>query len=212
VKKIILIVLLLVFYSTAHAQFIKNIGVKIGGTVYSQKWEYSDENLSFDPDTKTGLNIGVFAEFLNLPFISIIGEVNYVEKGIQKEMPIITQPDPMGPNNTRLWKAGLNYINLSLLGKVRLDGLIFTPYVIAGPKLDIEIGKSDDAHNNMFFNDFPKSRFGFKAGVGTEIKLFKITFLAEVLYDADFGKLIDTDFAKITSSAIDFRTGISISL
>jgi opacity protein-like surface antigen len=200
-------------YSASQAQFIKNIGIKIGGTVSRQKWEYAPESLiSLDPDSKIGFNVGVFAEFLDLPFISVVGEVNYVEKGMQMDV-YLTDLNSGELAGEQLHKAGFNYLNFSLLAKVRLDGIIFTPYLIAGPKVDFELNKKGEfITNSNLFNDFKKSRFGFKAGIGTEVKLFKITFLAEVLYDADFGLLYEGGLLKVTSSAVDFRTGVSISL
>jgi hypothetical protein len=214
VKKLLIITLLLGIYTSTHAQFIKNIGIKVGGTVSSQKWEYvsSVPVSSLDPDSKIGFNIGAFAEFLNLPFISVIGEINYVEKGIQKEIHLTDALHPEGNGQTAMWKAGVNYLDISLLGKVRLDGIIFTPYIIAGPRFDIEISKNEGAVDAVVFDDFSKGRFGFKAGIGTEVKLFKITFLAEVLYDADFGNVFESSILKVYSSAIDFRTGVSIGL
>lgn len=212
-KKLIIIVLLAGLYSTAQAQFIKNIGVKIGGTVSDQKWEYSHGSpVALDPDSKIGFNAGIFAEFLDMPFLSLIGEVNYVEKGMQMNVYLTSVEDP-GLGTEKLCKAGFNYLDFSLLAKVRLDGIIFTPYLLAGPKVDFELSKTGELiGDDSIFNDFKKSRFGFKAGVGTEVKLFKITFLAEVLYDADFGSLYEGGLLKVTSSAVDFRTGVSIAL
>jgi len=211
-KKLLVITLIFGFYSVTQAQFIKNVGIKIGGTASTQKWEYNPfiEMAGLKPDTKIGLNVGAFAEFLNLPFISLIGEVNYVEKGMQIDVLITDINNPEG-RSKELWKTGINYLNFSLLAKVRLEGIIFTPYLLAGPKFDIELGKSGKLVSaGSMFDDFTKTRFGFKAGIGTEIKLFNITFLTEVLYDADFGTLYESGILKVTSSAVDFRTGVSI--
>ena len=212
-KKLFVVVLILGLYSTSQAQFIKGLGIKVGGTASNQKWEYAPSSpISLNPDTKIGITVGAFAEFLNLPFISLIGEVNYVEKGMQMDVLVTGVNDPGGAVE-ELWKAGFNYLNLSLLAKVRLDGIIFTPYLLAGPKVDIEINRSGKLITaGSIFNDFKKNRIGFKAGIGTEVKLFKITFLAEVLYDADLGTLYEGGLLKVTSSAVDFRTGVFINL
>ncbi len=212
-KKLLIAVLLLGIYSTSYAQFLKSFGFKAGGTVSNQKWDYAPQGaISIAPDSKIGFNAGVFAEFLNLPFISLVGEVNYVEKGMQMDIIVTSINNPDG-GEEKLWKAGFNYLNFSLLAKVRLDGIIFTPYLLAGPKADFEISKSGEfITDGSAFNEFKKSRYGFKAGIGTEVKLFKINFIAEVLYDADFGSLYEGGFLKVTSSAVDFRTGVSINL
>lgn len=215
-KKALVVLFCLLLSASVQAQLIRSYGIKLGGTASYQKWEYSPSspvNLS-DPGTKNGLNIGGFVEFLQIPVFSVVAEVNYIERGMQRDVAgtSITSPDGTGgTGGTKTWTLGLNYLNISLLGKARMDGIICTPYLIAGPKVDLEISKSDDL-NTTFSNDFSKTRFGFKAGVGTEIKLFGINFLAEVLWNADLGNLYEGGMLKITTSAVDFRGGFSINM
>jgi len=213
-KKLLTLVCVFALVSSSLAQFIKNFGFKGGGTASTQKWEYAHSiPVLHKPDTKIGFDVGVFAEFLDLPFISLIGEVNYVEKGSQMIL-LSTDVSSSDYGEDTLWRAGFNYLNISLLTKVRLDGIIFTPYLIAGPKVDLEVSKDGEFITpGSIFNNFKKTRVGFKAGIGTEVKLFMINFLAEVLYDMDFGYLFEREsFLKITSSSVDFRTGVSIGL
>lgn len=61
-------------------------------------------------------------------------------------------------------------------------------------------------------NDLNKIRFGFKTGIGTEVYLFGINFLAEVIYDKDLGYLYQDDNWRITSSSFEFRGGAYINL
>lgn len=211
-KKLSLIILIIICYSTTQAQFIKNVGVKTGATISRQMWKYAPGlGISIDPDSKIGFNAGVFAEFLNLPFLSFVAEVNYVEKGMQLTAYITPIDNPDGGTET-VMKAGVNYLNLSLLAKVRLEGVLFTPYIIAGPKVDFEISRNGQILGGTVFDDYTKSRFGFKVGGGTEIKVLNITFLAEILYDSDFGNLFESSNLKITTSAVDLRAGVSLGL
>lgn len=213
-KKICIIILFFILSTAVEAQFIKRIGVKAGGTSSSQKYEYTIDYSTWndDPDCKTGLNIGIFGEFLNLPVISVIGEFNYVEKGSKRVIYLTDLQHPDGNGQTRTLKMGMDYLNLSLLCKARLESDICTPYVLLGPKFDYEINRSEAMEAGFPDNELNKFRFGFKAGIGTEIKLFGINFLAEAIYDKDLDNLYKTSRLKITSSAIDFRAGIFINL
>jgi hypothetical protein len=212
-KKAFLLLFFLVLSTAVQAQFIKSFGIKTGGTASYQKWEYSASSLINlpDPDTKNGFNIGAFVEFLHLPVFSLVTEVNYIEKGTQRDVYYTTIEDPDGNYKSTTFKERINYLNFTILGKARLDGKICTPYLIAGPKVDFEVSHSGDLLISSS-DDFSKTRFGLKAGAGTEIKLFGINFLAEVLWDTDFGSLYKGGFLKITTSSIDFRGGFSIDL
>jgi len=55
-------------------------------------------------------------------------------------------------------------------------------------------------------------RFGFKAGVGAETKLFGLIFLAEFIYDFEIGSLYNYDTATFNTHSLDFRIGAAIGL
>lgn len=212
-KKTLAVIIILFLSSSLNAQFMKGIGLKIGGTSSSQKHEYhfSGGPVNMDPDAKTGFNVGVFTEFFHIPFVSLIAEINYVEKGFQQDvyMTTIQNPDPQFKVKETV---SLNYLNLSLLGKVRLDGLICTPYILFGPKIDFQVSKKVTPFTDPLYESFNKTRFGFKAGVGTEVYLFGINFLAEFIYDKDLGFLYENPNLRITSHTFDFRAGAFINL
>lgn len=213
-KKTFIIIFFLVLSTAVQAQLVRSFGLKLGGTASYQDWKHYSSGYagSYDTDTKNGFNIGAFAEFFHHPFMSMVAEVNYVEKGTQREIPAATIRGPLVPGEKQTWTFGINYLNFTFLAKARMDGIICTPYLVAGPKLDIELNKTSGYKDISFYKDFSKTRLGFKAGVGTEIKLFGINFLAEALWDTDFGNLYDGETTKITASAVDFRGGFSINL
>ncbi len=198
------------FISTSQAQLIRGYGIKLGTTISSQTWEYVPAlNFTFEPDNRIGLNIGIFAELLNNPIISIVTELNYIQKGMKEEVPVTTPSQPDGTGEFVTWDTRIDYINLSAFGKLRLNLGIVSPYVIAGPKIDFEINKEHSLDDtNIFENNFNKNRIGFKVGIGTEINLMSLNLLAEILYDADFNELYENEFLKVTSNSIDFRIGL----
>ncbi|MFZ1289532.1 MAG: hypothetical protein WAR79_05560, partial [Melioribacteraceae bacterium] len=69
-----------------YSQIIKDFGIKIGGTVTHQNWDYSKLGFDpgFDPNNKLGLNLGIFAESSDLSIFKIVGELNFIQKGVEE--------------------------------------------------------------------------------------------------------------------------------
>lgn len=214
-KKICFVVALIIFISSSQAQIIRGYGLKVGATISNQEWEYSKESglsgSSFDTDNRFGFNIGIFSEFLNIPFVSIVTELNYIQKGMKKELPVTTVTQPDGTGEFVTWDTRVDYINISAFGKLRFNVGLFSPYILLGPKIDFEIKKTNSLGSvNVVEEGFNKNRFGFKVGIGTEINLLSFTLLAEILYDADFNELYENKNLKVNSNSFNFRVGIML--
>jgi opacity protein-like surface antigen len=212
-KKICFVVALIFVVSSSQAQIIRGYGLKVGTTISNQDWEYSNtsglSHLSFDSDNKIGLNIGIFSEFLNFPFISIVTELNYIQKGMKKEILVTTVTQPDGTGEFATWDTRVDYINISVFGKLRFNVGLFAPYALLGPKIDFEINKTNSLGSiNIVEKGFNKNRIGFKVGIGTEINLLSFSLLAEILYDADFNELYKNENLNVNSNSFDFRVGI----
>lgn len=212
-KKVCFVFALIFAFSYSQAQIIRGYGLKLGPTISNQDWEYSNSSglsgLSFDSDSRVGLNIGIFSEFLNLPSISIVAEVNYIQKGMKEELPVTTVTQPDGTGEFFTWNTRVDYTNISAFGKLRFNFGIFTPYVMIGPKIDFEINKKDSfGQVNVVAENFNKNRFGFKVGIGTEINLLAFNLLAEFIYDMEYSELYKNDNLKVNSNSFDLRLGI----
>ena len=207
-KKIFLI-FVIVSSSVLHSQIIKGYGVKIGGTLSHQNWDYSNSNLNinFNPDNKLGLNFGVFVESPTISFFNVVGELNFIQKGIQEELIVTTPESPAGTGETKLWELGLNYLSIAILAKLNLNFEILKPYLLLGPKVDLELSKSVES-TESFYDEFNKSRLGLKLGIGSEFTIVNLKFLAEFVYDTDFSNLYKNENLEITSYSYDFRIGV----
>lgn len=209
-KKIYLIIILFTFISSSHPQCLRSYGVKIGATIANEDWDSSQLPTDFEPDSRWGLNLGVFTEFINIPYFSLVTELNYVQKGmIEEDIPVTTITNPDGTGEYVTWDTRVDYLNFSALGKLRLDFSLFTPYLVIGPKVDFEInlenslGSANDVEDN-----FNKIMYGVKLGGGTEVKLASFSLLAEILYDYNFNDLYENENLIVTASSVDFRIGI----
>jgi|GEM_PF-2535787 len=212
--KRVVFILLFAVTSFSNAQALKNIGFKAGGMVSQFKYEYNIDGYKYnsDPYSVIRVSAGVYGEFFNLPVFSVIGEINYIEKGAHREIDVTDISNPDGLGKLTDVDAYLKYINISILSKVRLDGIYFSPYLLLGPKVDFEVGRDVHSALTPLYNGVQKIRFGFKAGVGTELKLWGINFISEVLFDKDLGYLYDSGGLQIANYGIDFRTGAFINL
>lgn len=204
--KIIYLILLLIFFvSTSHAQLIRGYGFKAGATLASEDWDYKQLNVNFNPDSRWGLNLGVFSEFLNIPYFSVVAELNYVQKGMKIVLPVTTISNPDGTGEYYNYDSRIDYLNLSALGKLRFNFDLFTPYIVIGPKVDFEInnvnsyGSANEVEEN--FNDV---MYGIKVGGGAEIKLTSFSLLTEIIYDYNFNDLYENEHLIVTASSVDF--------
>jgi opacity protein-like surface antigen len=208
-KIIYLLLLLLFFISTSQAQLIRGYGVKIGATLSKENWDYKDWEIDFKPDSRWGLNVGIFGEFLNIPYFSVVTEFNYVQKGMTAEILVRTVPNPDVTGEYFNYDSRIDYLNLSALGKLRFDFALFTPYILIGPKVDFEINNVNSfGEANEVEEKFIEIMYGIKVGGGAEIKLSDFRLLAEIIYDYNFNDLYENEHLIVTASSVDFRIGI----
>ena len=206
-KRIFLLFLVFVTAVTLKAQFIKNYGVKFGIATSQQFTRFHiPENTiglivtSGPVNSLQGMTIGVNTEFMDYPPFNLVFEGNYIQKGYSYEW----TEDWTGVNKTYIEKFRFHYLNFLLLTKTKIVYEKISPYILAGPRLDIEIAYEDSRYaeyNNKFIP-------GFVVGIGSEIALYNIKFLAEVIYDFNFGKIHEDTYETVSYQSYVFRLGI----
>jgi len=208
-KTIVIFLFSLTFLSISQAQIAEEYGVKIGGTMSNQNWDY--DSFDFQTEFLFGVNIGIFAEVLNYSNYCLVFEANFVQKGMREdEDGAFWQgaSDGLYPNYLS-WETRINYINISALFKYKLKYNNFNPYFLLGPKIDYEINKSFSGNRTPSVeNEFSKYRVGIKIGLGSNLKFLSENLFLELLYDRDFNPLYDNEFLNIYSYSIDFRIGL----
>lgn len=193
--------------TTLQAQFIRSYGIKVGGSLAKQVWDYSI-NSSMEPDNRFGLNIGGFVEFLDVPFLSVVAEADYTQKGMKLNLPT-TGPDSPDIIGTTTLNNRIDYLSLFLLGKIRYNLVLFSPYLIAGPRADIELGRDIEKGFETSYKDFKKGNFGLTIGVGTElIKVLPLSLLAEFRYNYDLSNVYSNENVKVKNQSFDFLVGV----
>ncbi len=183
--------------STTAAQTIRCWGVKLGITDANQTISGNDFTLEYS--SRIGLSAGIFAEWLNHPWISVNSEICFSQKGHRLDIPITTAEFPDGTGEFTGESIGLNYISIALLPKARIAVGPIELYALAGPRVDFAIGHTVtiegrepirsylEAGWNSNLSHSRDAQIGGDFGVGcTSNALLPMILGAEVRYSPDF--------------------------
>jgi hypothetical protein len=195
---------------TANSQPIKGYGFKLGVNHANQEWTYAPQiDIRFFPDSRWGLNGGIFFEFLQVPFISMVGEINYSQKGMEYHSVVTNPNDPSGTGETIALDNRLDYLDLRVLLKLGKSYPDFSPYLLAGPRFDYQVAESVAQEFELTFKDFKKEVYGISIGAGVEISsVISFPVLIEFVYNYDFSKLYETENLTIKNKDFEIRAGI----
>lgn len=208
-KKIILLFLL--FISISNAQFIKSYGLKVGLTQSSEAWKYNSELRNFETDKKTGLNAGIFVEFIDNPFVSILSEFSYNQKGMRYEIDKTTLSNPNGSSGKISIHNRVDYLTLSFALKLNYETPLLTPYLFAGPYIDILLGQKTANGWGVIYKDFKRKVPGLKVGIGAELlNILPIAILAEIQLNHNFDYVFKSENLNIENNSFEFKVGIKL--
>lgn len=196
-KKAIIILILAACTSVLNGQILSGIGVKAGIGISNHSWVYSHgTELTFD--NKTGLSARVFADFFNFEFFQVEGEIGYIRKGFTDKIPFATTLQPDGTGEYINFNISLDYLTFSTLAKFKYETKYVTPYIIAGPQIDILVNK--DVHDawKVIYDKFKNTNIGFSVGAGAELKFnLPASLLLEYRFEKDFGNNYDAPYIEI---------------
>ena len=211
-KVILLISVVIIFIDPSNAQLIRNYGLKFAFTSASQTFEYANPPFpGFGPSKvrRAGFNVGFFVEWFNIPFLSVLSQIEYTQRGVGEEY-YITEDGPV-PVGTRTDFRRVDYLSIPILLKFNVPLGVVTPYLIAGPRADFLLGYQDNqtAFNSLYKN-FKKSLIGGSIGLGLESGNFlPIDLSAEFRYNADFSNSFDNEYLRVRNNAFDVWLGVA---
>ncbi|MEJ2055536.1 MAG: porin family protein [Calditrichaceae bacterium] len=204
------VIFIIIFSGVTNAQFLKNYGFKLGVTSSKEDWKYSELG-KFNTDSKAGLNISAFAEVLDLPYVNLVSEIGYDQKGMKTEVPITSVTQPEGTGKTKTMHNRVDYLDFSLALKLNYAMPAVTPYVFAGPRADFLIGSNVDPGYEIVYDDYENVVYGLNLGLGTEIgNILPVSVLAEFQYNYDLSHAYKTDNLKINNHSYEFKIGIML--
>lgn len=187
-KNVLFLLCILTFTTTVFCQVFPRFGVKAGYGVSNQEWDYKDFDIEMKWDDYSSFAIAGFFDYPVAPFakfFEIEGEVGYLQKGMKFHLPVSSFDQPSGTGEYVYLKNSLNYINFSVLAKLKYSFNLLTPYILAGPEVNYLISRNTESSMEEFYSYFKESSFSYSLGAGTELNMGIIDLLIEYRYAKD---------------------------
>ncbi|KAF0153072.1 MAG: hypothetical protein FD143_512 [Ignavibacteria bacterium] len=205
-KFLVTVLVIFIFSKVVNAQLLSSFGMKIGVANAGQSWDYSGDLTTIEifDKSRIGFAFGVYTEWFDLPLISIIAEAHYIQKGSKGEIIVATMDSPAGTGETKTITPRIDYLSMPLLAKLRYETNSFTVYGIAGPRIDILIGKNSEAVGSVF-DDFKYTDIGGTFGFGFEIPITEIYFAScELRYSPSFQNIFSNGILEVKNRSLEF--------
>lgn len=214
-KMIVTLFLVFLFSNFSNAQIYKGFGVKVGTSIANQ---YLTTGMGGGYEYKYGFTAGIFRETHLVEKLSLITGINYVQKGAKDG--IITTDETGNYLGTDYFTMHSNFVSLEILAKYGGNSDNFSPYIIAGGRMDVfASGKTVIDARHITFDYHPylvstNKTFGATIGAGLDFKPSKrLTLFVEGTYNPDFTNLGEKEYTtgyKYTEKnySFDIRTGI----
>jgi len=181
--------------TSLNAQFLSGYGFTAGGTGATEVFDFENSTKGLKMKHRYGFNASVFLEFFSHPNMKWLSELQFNQKGAR---------DILFQGN--LQDSRTNYLCFNNFLKYRIEGYDFSPYVLAGPRLEYLVGKSGPYNYN-------KLHYSVSVGLGSEFN-FKDPWIyfVEFHYNPDVSKSYSDKEVKIVNRAVELRLGIKYNL
>ena len=206
-NKLFLILFVILIISQTFSQSIDGYGIKMGWGFTNHSWEYKpsyDGRLGVvDWENNSGVTARAFADFSFSSLLNVECEIGYAQKGAEYKI----------FRNAELYKDirdRLNYLSVSLMGKMKYNLGLFAPYIIFGPEYNYLLNKQVD---RVFESDYDKIKrdiLGFSVGIGTETKLLPVNIIVEYRYSRDLTNNYDDSTAEIKNFSHSVLIGVKL--
>jgi hypothetical protein len=195
--------------SMTHAQLVRSYGIKLGTVAANQSWKYTDTP-ELTANERWGVTGGVYIELLDLPLVSVVGEIQYTQKGMTFTLPVTTELQPEGTGQFITQSPKVDYLSVPVLAKVRLPLPAVNPYVIAGPRADLLLSKKGNGFDAVV-DKFKSTEVGGTFGLGVELHtLLPVGLLAEIRYNPSFRDAFKNEFLSVRNHSFDFLVGLQL--
>ena len=203
--KLFLIFLLLLSASQINAQILKNYGLK--GAVSSSFQQIDPFYKDMPYKRYVGFNAGIFTEWFNHPFLSLVAQIEYRQVGMRE--PFVFSDATGTVLRTEYYDSRFDYATVPLFIKICRNAFV-SSYLFMGPRIDVLLGyKTEDAYTTTLFDKYDKTVIGGSFGFGFEINMTsRLKTYLEFRYNHDFTDTYNDGFLKITNNAFDLWAGV----
>ena len=167
--------------------------------------------------------MSLYAEWLDVPFFSVVTEAGYVQRGFTETMELRDLDN--APAGTAEGTSRLDYLTTAALGTVSIPVLGGRPYLIAGPRLDVLVnqapgafgfgaseveGISEDLILESGVPDhFESPAFGITVGAGITLpRVLPARLSLEARYDRDITDSTSAVPAETRNNAVTVMLGV----
>ena len=199
-KKLYIIIFLLII-NVIQAQTINSYGLKVGVVGAKQEWNYTNFSTMLFDETKLGMILGGYIEWFDIKTLSIITELNYIQKGAtQKTVSMDASGNFLGEVKSSL---NLDYLSIPILLKLRTELSKTTFFGIFGTSIDLLVNKSQEYLGSSILNEINTKEFSFTYGIGFMRNFNKYDIGLEFRNSRALDSAYSTDLLKIDNSTID---------
>jgi hypothetical protein len=139
-------------------------GASVGICVANQTWDAgSDVSVTY-LKPQIGMYLGANMEFYSKDQIGLMTELGFIQKGTQLEWRVTNPAEPIYALGTIEEDYKLNYLQCWVAVKLKADLDQLKPYVLLGPRLDVQLSEVKTFPNSNVKN--VSSIFGGVAGAG----------------------------------------------
>ncbi|MEM1043972.1 MAG: outer membrane beta-barrel protein [Bacteroidota bacterium] len=205
--RILLLAACLLAGTAAHAQPLLRYGVSGGLALATQ---------SPGEDSRSGFNVGVYAEVAPLPFLAVGADLSYVQKGqrFDNTQLLLVEGDTVLTAGTST--IALDYASFAVTAKpsVSLSPRGPEVYAVLGPRLDLLLREkllfgSDDVEDFTVTTERNASTvFGYDVGVGVRLRtLLPTPVFAEARFSGDLSEVIP-EAPDVRNQVVQLRLGL----
>jgi len=205
---IALVALLAASPETAAAGLLRKAGAKIAFSSAGQAYELAPVPEA-ETDRRFGVGFAVFGEWIDMPVLSLVTQVEYLPRGMAQDFII---PGSLGEAlGTISIDNRLDYISIPVLAKGRLDLGSVSPYALAGVRFDFLVGyESDGGVFDEVYSAFDDATVGASVGAGVEFaELLPTGLIVEFRYNMDLDDAYSTDQLKVSNNSYDIWLGVT---
>jgi hypothetical protein len=204
-KKITILFLLgaIISLDYAQGQVIKAYGIKVAYTSADQRFDFGWT--IEQTERRSGFNIAAYAEWPYLPFLSLVTQLEYAQRGVGRPYIQLANVPNLGPDYifTRL-----DYISIPVFAKLSLSEKVLSPYIICGPRCDFLLGyKANISSRSTMYDEFKKAILGASIGGGLELHA-PIGLLLEARYNFDLVNSYKSGSFTVRNNAFDVWVGV----
>ena len=219
-KSILLLSIAIFASTTVRAQFVKDVGIKVGATISNIRLtDVTPVNvagqlryLDFVQGNVVNPSVSLFANLLNIEHFSLQTDLTYLRKGASKtyEVYVTTEDNPDGPGTLMSYTSefSLQYLEFAMMAQPRQSLGEIELYAEVGPTASYLL----TAANFAPISDLSRFQVGYTIGVGADLgRVLNSNLFIEIRYLGDFRYFYDHPHAKMWHRSWMFCFGTTLS-